>query len=324
MSAALQVVNGTPEALVAVEQMAAERKELIRKTVAPDATPAELDLFIYDCLRRRTHPLDRMIHFTKRGGRYTPITGIDYMRSLAGETDEHAGTDDAEFAYSETDPERKFPLSCKVTVYKITQGQRYAYAATARWAEYYPGDGTPGFMWRKLPHVMLAKVAESLALRKAFPRQLGGLYAKEELEQAGEPTARQSKSKAEVVPPNADEDKAEMDEAWGREPAAEPVRPNDPPGWMRIGGAATPEVWPPTDLVPAEIDKERRAAHVTMKEFGIESQEDRWSLYGRVAGRDMAAHTKTANEQWIKGWTAGAWRRVAMFVRAINTPPDQP
>ncbi len=39
----------------------------------------------------------------------------------------------------------------------------------ARWSEYKPSSDD--FMWQKMPHGQLAKCAEALALRKAFPRQ---------------------------------------------------------------------------------------------------------------------------------------------------------
>src|SRR5262249_11383146 len=140
----------------------------------------ELGLYLHDCKRHGVHPLDKLLHFTKRGGRYVPVTSIDLMRSRAADSGELAGSEDAVFLAADGD------LSAKVTVYRITQGQRYAYTATARASEYDPG--TP--MWKKMPHTMLAKCAEALALRKGFPKQLAGLYATEELDQAAEPARR--------------------------------------------------------------------------------------------------------------------------------------
>jgi phage recombination protein Bet len=164
-----------------------EQLDIVRKTIAPpDATPAELELYLYDCKRQGVHPLDRLLHFTKRGGKYTPITSIDLMRARAADTGELAGSDDAVF--KESQDGSPCPLAASVTVFRLVSGIRCPFTATARWNEYYPGDGKEGFMWRKMHHVMLAKCAEALALRKAFPRQLAGVYSREEMDQAGAPT----------------------------------------------------------------------------------------------------------------------------------------
>jgi phage recombination protein Bet len=161
---------GAPAPVVTRDQLA-----LIKKTVAVGATDAELELYLFDCQRRGVHPLDRLIHFTKRAGRYTPITSIDFLRGRAHDTGEMAGSDDPVFD--------KDARTATVTVYRLTRGTRYAYSATARYSEYVPAPGQD-HMWKRMPHVMLGKCAEALALRKAFPQQLGGLYVKEELEQA--------------------------------------------------------------------------------------------------------------------------------------------
>ena len=174
MTTALTTTDAAP--LVTTDQL-----DLITRTIAKDATPEELKLYLYDCARIGVHPLDRLLHFTKRSGKYTPITSIDLMRIRAAETGELAGSDDAVF----TGTPGHADFAAMVTVYRLVQGQRAAFSATARWAEYKPDQA---FMWNKMPHTMLGKCAEALALRKGFPRQLAGLYAKEEMEQAEKAT----------------------------------------------------------------------------------------------------------------------------------------
>jgi phage recombination protein Bet len=177
MSTALEAI-GSREVLITAEQTA-----LIKQTICADATDAEMQLFFYDCQRRAVHPLDRLIHFTKRGNpkRYTPITSIDFMRQRASATGMFAGEDEPVYTFL---PSGAVDTCC-YAVYRLVQGQRCKWTATARWDEYYPGDQL-GFMWKKMPYVMLTKCAEALALRKAFPAELQGLYAKEEMDQAGQ------------------------------------------------------------------------------------------------------------------------------------------
>ena len=173
MPTALQPTSDIP--IVTTDQL-----DLIKRTVAHGATADELKLYLFDCARQGVHPLDKLVHFTKRGGKYTPVTSIDFMRIRAAETGEYAGSEDAVFAPPlNTAPYP--PAAAFVRVYRLVQGQQCAFSATARWSEYKPDQD---FMWLKMPHTMLGKCAEALALRKGFPRQLAGLYAKEEMDQA--------------------------------------------------------------------------------------------------------------------------------------------
>lgn len=165
-----------------------EQTDLIRRTIAADATDAELALFFYDCQRRGVHPLDKLIHFTKRKGKYTPVTSIDFFRARAAQTREHMGTDDVCFTGTPGDAD----FAATVTVYRRVQGEKCAFIATARLAEYMP-EPPNDFMWRKMPHGQLGKCAEALALRKGFPQELEGLHTVDELDRAAsEPTPRKT------------------------------------------------------------------------------------------------------------------------------------
>lgn len=154
--------------------------DLIKKTVAADATDQELAMFLHHAQRMELDPLARQIHFVKRGGRSAIQVGIDGYRLVASRTGLYAGNDEAVYTLDKDGN----PVAASVTVWKLVGGQRCGFTSTARWAEYAPEGGT-GFMWRKMPFLMLGKVAEALALRKAFPAELSGVYTHEEMDQAG-------------------------------------------------------------------------------------------------------------------------------------------
>jgi len=166
-----------------------EQIDLIKATVAKGATDAELQLFLYTAKRTGLDPLIKQIHAVKRWdsslGRDTMSiqTGIDGYSLIAERTGKLAGIDDA--AFDREDKDR--PSKATVTVYKLVNGEPRAFTASARWNEYVAlkKDGQPMAMWRKMPYLMLGKCAEALALRKAFPADLTGIYTFEEESQDG-------------------------------------------------------------------------------------------------------------------------------------------
>lgn len=174
-----------------------DRLMVVRDTLAPDLTPGELHLFAMVAVRSGLDPFARQIFAVKRAGKMSIQTGIDGYRSIASRTGEYDGQDEPTFGPSCSCDRlpKPHPESATVRVYRKTMSR--GVAATAYWHEYVPEPGPSGRgdqMWRKMPHVMLAKVAEALALRKAFPwdptRQTGigsDVYTTEEMAQAEVP-----------------------------------------------------------------------------------------------------------------------------------------
>lgn len=258
----------------AAPAVTSDELELIRKTIAKDATPEELKLFLYDCARQGVHPLDKLIHFTKRGreGRYTPITSIDFMRIRAADSGECIGSDDATFAGTPMTAS----FEAHVTVYRLVQGQRAPFTATARWTEYKPDQD---FMWKRMPHLMLAKCAEALALRKAFPKQLHGLYVKEEMEQA-ENTPRAALSKSLTPSPGPVAPNAVIADPGAGAPVA-PANMNDP----------IPESWKPfvrTEAVTAIIVGGKRSRTTGKTTVTLAGGAECWTLDHDVAKAAIA------------------------------------
>lgn len=219
-----------------------EQVELVKRTVARGVTDDELSLFVHVAQKSGLDPFAKQIYAIKRrakvDGQWREVmtiqTGIDGFRVVAARTSQHAGTDDAVFEDGDGHPKR-----ATVTVWKIVGGQRVAFTATARWEEYvqtYEDRETnrksPMGLWGKMPYTMLAKCAEALALRKAFPMDLSGIYAREEIAQADE---------GEDLP-----EPPRVVEVAAAEPATKPVEPER-------AGAPAPVVVTP-DAPPAPVD----------------------------------------------------------------------
>lgn len=189
--------------------------ELIKRTIAKDASDDELRMFIQVCKGAQLNPFMKQVHLIPRWDSKNGIevrtiqVSIDGFRAIAESSGQYAGNDDAVFdgdvdvKFNKTDKETKkkveqsvtAPQKATVTVYKVIGGQRYPFTATARWSEYYPGP-LLGFQWHIRPFLMLGKCAEALALRKAFPKLLSGMYAQEEMEKGSEEVSDEQKSEA--------------------------------------------------------------------------------------------------------------------------------
>lgn len=185
-----------PNELVELEGVKITRSqlELIKRTIFIGATDDELRLFFYECARRGTHPMDRLIfpiaRKDKEGNRHVTFqTSIDYLRAAGEETGRYIGQKSVTYGPDvdqlTSDGNIKVPEWADVIVIRKDSetGESAEIPFRAFWKEYYPGEKL-GFMWIRMPHLMLAKCAEAGALRKGFPRKLGGLYINEELERA--------------------------------------------------------------------------------------------------------------------------------------------
>lgn len=154
----------------------------------------DLMLFLYTCKRTGLDPLAKQIYAIYRWDsrlgkeKMTIQAGIDGFRLIAQRNGDYAGQDEAIF--TPEDESSQYPVKAIVTIYKMVKGERVPFTATARWAEYvnFDKNGEPEFMWKKMPYLMLAKCAESLALRKAFPNELSGIYTDSEMQQSANPS----------------------------------------------------------------------------------------------------------------------------------------
>lgn len=183
--------------LAALHQLGVER-----------ASKADLGVFFHQCTRTGLDPFARQIYMIERQGKQTIQTGIDGFRLIGrravDRTRETLEVSEAEWCgpdgvwrdvWLASEP----PAAARVTVFR--NGGRFP--AIALYSEYVAlkRDGSPNAMWKSRPAGQLAKCAEALAWRKAFPQDLSGLYTSDEMAQADNPQQPQQAQRRHLQEP---------------------------------------------------------------------------------------------------------------------------
>lgn len=167
-----------------------EQMKLLSDHIMKGASPIELQYFGEVCKRVGLDPFKKQIHAVQRWDNtakrmvWSYQTGIDGYVAIAHRGGLCAGIEDIKFLPE--DESTPNPTKATCTVWKIVGGQRVAFTASARWSEYVQltKEGNPNSMWRKMPYGQLGKCAKALALRMAFPEEIGGILTDVEMEQA--------------------------------------------------------------------------------------------------------------------------------------------
>jgi phage recombination protein Bet len=167
-----------------------EEQRIIREQVAggmnPPITDVELRYFASVCQARGLNPIAGQIVPVRRSGRMVIQVTIHGLRAIADATGCYAPGPLTTF---ETDADGSL-VSATASVLKYAQGTWHCVSEVAYFDEYCEytvdkhGERRGQALWGTKPRVMLAKCSEALALRRAFPVQLGGLYVDAELAQA--------------------------------------------------------------------------------------------------------------------------------------------
>jgi phage recombination protein Bet len=182
------------------------------------------------CRARKLDIFKKPVHIVpmystaKRAMVETVWPGIAEIRTTAARTGEYAGIDAVEFGpmverdftgrievwekrakvWKDVTKKVRYPEWAKVIVYRIVKGQKFAFHAKVFWEETYAKMGRteiPNEMWEKRARGQLDKCVEAAALRKAFPEEVGSMYAAEEMEGR---TIEGGVAVAEPVKPTAD------------------------------------------------------------------------------------------------------------------------
>lgn len=175
-----------------------DKLELLKRTICQGSTDDEFEMFVGVCRRTGLDPFARQIFAVKRwdnvNRRETMAiqVSIDGFRLVADRSGKYAGQRGPEWCgpdgvWRDVWLKAEPPAAARVGI--LRSDFQEPVWGVAKFSEYaqYKRDGGLTAMWARMTTNMLAKCAESLGLRKAFPQELGGVYTSDEMSQAENP-----------------------------------------------------------------------------------------------------------------------------------------
>lgn len=220
-----------------------EQIKLIKNTIAKGATDDELSLFMATCKRTGLDPFSRQIYMIER--RFKDKEGnwqkkmeiqasIDGLRVVAERTGLYQGQDGPYWCgpdgkWTDAWLQSYAPAASKIGVLK--KGFAQPLWSVARWHSYAQTyqNGDPTHMWAKMGDVMLAKCAEALGLRRAFPNDLSGIYTGDEMQQAETVQVPSLGPQAQLPAPATPAENSQPKEIPGAKPKTQKSRPKITP-----------------------------------------------------------------------------------------------
>ena len=178
-----------------------DQVDLIKRTICKGGTDDELALFLGQCQRTGLDPFAKQIHAVKRWNskerreEMSIQVGIDGFRLIADRHRDDNGNRDytgqvgpywcgEDGIWKDVWLSKEPPSASKVGILRSGFPEPVFGVALFRSYAQVTKEGSLTRFWAQMGEVMIAKVAEALALRKAFPQDLSGLYTSDEMAQA--------------------------------------------------------------------------------------------------------------------------------------------
>lgn len=285
-----------------------------------DKAPAgDQQVFLHVAQRVGLDPFARQIYLIGRkddeapgGKKWTIQTAIDGFRVFSERHPQYAGDGDAEWC-GEDEVWREMwvsdqpPKAARFTVYR--HDRPHPIRAVAHYSEYVVTkyNGQPNHIWKTKPAGQLAKCAEALAKRRAFPQDLSSIYTDEEMEHVDNPppvVIQAERVRAdEPAEPDWDDELAQRhgDPERLKEllDLARGIRRNDGPllnkisqAWQdaRTAAAKPPPAEPTAAPKPPNTSRRNRLFGL-LDEAGAKTSEKRHRLASHALDRDITSFT---------------------------------